>query len=90
MVWGPLLAVLSMATETTDDPKVVELCVEGFKHAVHCAGVLGMSTERAALVTALCNFTTLEPAGGGVRAGGTPHGVFPEVQLTHCHWRDCG
>jgi hypothetical protein len=68
VVWGPLLAVLSMGTETTEDPKVVELCVEGFKHAIHCAGVLSMDTERAALVTALCNFTTLEPAGGGVRA----------------------
>ena len=61
------MAVLSMATETTEDPKVVELCVEGFRHAIHCAGLLGMVTERAALVTALCNFTTLEAAGSGVR-----------------------
>jgi brefeldin A-inhibited guanine nucleotide-exchange protein len=67
VVWGPLLAVLSMATETTDDPKVVDLCLDGFKHAIHCSGVLGMTTERAAFVTTLCNFTTLEPAGGGVR-----------------------
>ncbi len=57
-----------MATETTDDAKVVELCLDGFKHAIHCSGVLGMTTERAAFVTTLCNFTTLEPAGGGVRA----------------------
>ena len=67
VVWGPLLAVLSMATETTEDPKVVDLCAEGFKHAIHVAGMLSMPTERAAFVTTLCNFTTLEPAGGGVR-----------------------
>ena len=66
VIWGPLLAVLSMATETTEDPKVVELCVDGFRHAIRCAGILGMATERAALVTSLCNFTTMEPAGGGV------------------------
>ncbi len=63
VVWGPLLAVLSMATETADDPKVVELCIDGFRSAVHVAAVLGMSTERHALVTVLCKFTTLDASG---------------------------
>lgn len=64
VVWGPLIAVLSMSMELSDDPPVVELCLEGFKYGVHVAGALGMATERNSMVSALCNFAALDPMAG--------------------------
>jgi hypothetical protein len=55
-----------MSAEVSDDPRMVTQCVEGFGLAVHVAGVLALATERAALVTSMCNFTSLDPAGTGV------------------------
>ena len=64
VVWGPLLALLSMVSDTADDARVVELCVDGFKHAIHVSCLLGMATESQAFVTSLCNFTALDAPGG--------------------------
>jgi brefeldin A-inhibited guanine nucleotide-exchange protein len=68
VVWGPLIAVLSVSMELSEDPAVIETCLEGFKLGIHVAGALGMATERNSMVGALCNFTALDPISG-------PHAV---------------
>lgn len=59
-----------MALETSEDPIIIELCLDGFKVGIHIAGILGMATERDSMVSALCNYTALDPISGprpGVR-----------------------
>lgn len=64
VVWGPLISVLSMAMETSQELATIELCLDGFRLGVHVAGALGMTTERDSMVAALCNFTALDPISG--------------------------
>jgi brefeldin A-inhibited guanine nucleotide-exchange protein len=55
--WSANLAVFSVILEETDDPKLTELCIEGFKHAIKISGFYSMHTERDAFVSSLSKFT---------------------------------
>jgi brefeldin A-inhibited guanine nucleotide-exchange protein len=55
--WSANLAVFSVLLEETDDPKITELCIEGFMHAVKISGFYNMNTERDAFVSSLSKFT---------------------------------
>lgn len=60
--WGPLLAVFSVTLETTREPQMVGLALEGFTRAIHVAARFDLDTERDALVTSLAKFTFLDSA----------------------------
>lgn len=60
VAWGPMMASFSVNLEGSNDARVVQLCINGFKHAVSLAGVLGMSMERSALLGALVRYTMLD------------------------------
>lgn len=55
--WSANLAVFSVLLEETDDPKITELCIEGFMHAIKISGFYLMNTERDAFVSSLSKFT---------------------------------
>lgn len=55
--WSANLAVFSVLLEETDDPKITELCIEGFMHAIKISGFYNMNTERDAFVSSLSKFT---------------------------------
>jgi len=60
VAWGPMMASFSVNLESSSDARVVSLCINGFKHAISLAGVLGMSMERSALLGALVRYTMLD------------------------------
>lgn len=53
------MAVFSVLLEESDDPKITELCIEGFMHAIKIAGFYAMNTERDAFVSSLSKFTQI-------------------------------
>ena len=55
--WSANLAVFSVLLEESDDPKITELCIEGFMHAIKISGFYHMHTERDAFVSSLSKFT---------------------------------
>jgi len=57
--WSANLAVFSVLLEESDDPKITELCIEGFMHAIKIAGFYAMNTERDAFVSSLSKFTQI-------------------------------
>ncbi|OQR83824.1 brefeldin A-inhibited guanine nucleotide-exchange protein [Achlya hypogyna] len=60
IVWAPLLACCSVLFETLDQPVAIQYCLDGFKHAIHLAARLAMSSERDAFVSILANFTAVQ------------------------------
>jgi brefeldin A-inhibited guanine nucleotide-exchange protein len=56
-IWSANLAVFSVLLEESDDPKITELCIEGFMHAIKISGFYSMNTERDAFVSSLSKFT---------------------------------
>lgn len=61
--WMPFLAGLSGPLQDTDDPEVIELCLDGFKSAIHIACFFDLELERNAFVTTLAKFTFLNNLG---------------------------
>ncbi|TFK55672.1 hypothetical protein OE88DRAFT_1652091 [Heliocybe sulcata] len=61
--WMPFLAGLSGPLQDTDDSEIVELCLDGFKSAIHIACFFDMELERNAFVTTLAKFTFLNNLG---------------------------
>lgn len=59
VAWMPFLAALSGPLQETDDQDVVELCLEGFKHAIKIVCLFDLELERNAFVTTLAKFTFL-------------------------------
>eukprot|EP00005_Dracoamoeba_jomungandri_P009246 CAMPEP_0174272842 /NCGR_PEP_ID=MMETSP0439-20130205/52542_1 /TAXON_ID=0 /ORGANISM="Stereomyxa ramosa, Strain Chinc5" /LENGTH=1663 /DNA_ID=CAMNT_0015363635 /DNA_START=248 /DNA_END=5239 /DNA_ORIENTATION=- len=57
--WCPMLAAFSVLLETTDDPKIIDLCLMGFKCAVRVSSIFYMQTTRNTFVTSLAKFTHL-------------------------------
>lgn len=55
--WSANLAVFSVLLEESEDPRITELCIEGFMHAIKIAGYYSMDTERDAFVSSLQKFT---------------------------------
>lgn len=61
--WSANLAVFSVLLEESDDPRITELCIEGFMHAIKIAGFYSMNTERDAFVSSLSKFTQIITSG---------------------------
>lgn len=59
----PFLTGLSGPLQDTDDLEVVELCLEGFKHAIRLVCFFDLELERNAFVTTLNKFTFLSNLG---------------------------
>ncbi|KAI0751592.1 hypothetical protein C8Q80DRAFT_1158159 [Daedaleopsis nitida] len=63
VAWIPFLAGLSGPLQDTDDLEVVELCLEGFKAAIHIVCFFDLELERNAFVSTLSKFTFLNNLG---------------------------
>ncbi|KAL1760103.1 hypothetical protein FB107DRAFT_256845 [Schizophyllum commune] len=63
VAWIPFLAGLSGPLQETDDIEIVELCLDGFKSAIHIACFFDMELQRNAFVTTLAKFTFLNNLG---------------------------
>ncbi|KAF8195926.1 sec7 guanine nucleotide exchange factor [Mycena galopus ATCC 62051] len=63
VAWIPFLAGLSGPLQDTDDLEVVELCLDGFKSAIHIVCFFDLELERNAFVTTLAKFTFLNNLG---------------------------
>ncbi|KAE8665779.1 Brefeldin A-inhibited guanine nucleotide-exchange protein 2 [Hibiscus syriacus] len=61
--WAPMLAAFSVPLDQSDDETVIELCLEGFRYAIHVTAVMSMKTHRDAFVTSLAKFTSLHSPG---------------------------
>ncbi len=59
IIWSPVLAVLSVLLEQSEDPKILQLCLEGFANCVKLTGYHNMNTERDTYVSSLAKFTNL-------------------------------
>lgn len=60
--WGPMLAAWSVTLDQSDDRSATNHCLHGIRHAVHVTAVMGMQTQRDALVTTVAKFTYLHCA----------------------------
>jgi len=58
--WHPILAALSLVLENTEDSKIIQTCLEGFKYSIDLTSLLTMSIEREAFISSLSNFTISE------------------------------
>ena len=63
VAWIPFLAGLSGPLQDTDDLEVVELCLDGFKAAIHIVCFFDLELERNAFVSTLAKFTFLNNLG---------------------------
>ena len=63
VAWISFLAGLSGPLQNTNDMEVVELCLDGFKNAIHIACFFDLELERNAFVTTLAKFTFLNNLG---------------------------
>lgn len=63
VAWMPFLAGLSGPLQETDDLEVVELCLDGFKNAIHIVCFFDLELARNAFVTTLAKFTFLNNLG---------------------------
>ena len=60
IMWSPLLAGFSVLLEQNDDPKIIQLCLEGYSLSIYLAGRYGLDDERDTFVMSLYNFTGLK------------------------------
>ena len=63
VAWIPFLAGLSGPLQDTDDLEIVELCLEGFKAAIHAVCFFDLEIERNAFISTLAKFTFLNNLG---------------------------
>lgn len=63
VAWIPFLAGRSGPPQATDDLEMVELCLDGFKTAIHIVCFFDLGLERNAFVTTLTKFTFLNNLG---------------------------
>jgi len=61
ILWSPILAAFGAVLERYDDPKIVQLCLEGLTNCVVLTGLLRMDTERDTFLLGLIKFTNLKP-----------------------------
>lgn len=59
VVWTSLMAAFTIPLNSTSDPHVVDLCLEGLRLCIHIACIFSMDLERGAFVPALAKFTNL-------------------------------
>ena len=62
VLWSPILAVFGVLLERYEEPKIVQLCLEGLSNCVALTGMLNMDTERDTFILSLVKFTNLKPA----------------------------
>lgn len=63
VAWIPFLAGLSGPLQDTDDLEIVELCLDGFKAAIHAVCFFDLELERNAFISTLSKFTFLNNLG---------------------------
>jgi brefeldin A-inhibited guanine nucleotide-exchange protein len=63
VAWMSFLAGLSGPLQETDDFEIVELCLEGFRHAIHIVCSFDLDLPRNAFVSTLAKFTFLNNLG---------------------------
>ncbi|EPQ27561.1 uncharacterized protein PFL1_04699 [Pseudozyma flocculosa PF-1] len=63
VAWMPFLAGISGPLQDSDDPEVVDRCLEGFRDAIKIVCLFGLELERNAFVTTLAKFTFLNNLG---------------------------
>ncbi|RPD67347.1 hypothetical protein L226DRAFT_452320 [Lentinus tigrinus ALCF2SS1-7] len=63
VAWISFLAGLSGPLQDTDDLEIVELCLDGFKAAIHIVCFFDLELERNAFVSTLAKFTFLNNLG---------------------------
>ncbi|KIJ56863.1 hypothetical protein M422DRAFT_72969 [Sphaerobolus stellatus SS14] len=63
IAWMSFLAGLSNPLQDTDDLEIVEICLDGFKNAIHIVCYFDLELERNAFVTTLAKFTFLNNLG---------------------------
>ncbi len=59
ILWGPAHATFSVLLQLMDDPRLVALCLDGYRFAIRLAGLFRQGTEREAFVASLTQFTLL-------------------------------
>jgi len=59
IMWGSTLVSLSVILESTDEQKLIDLCLDGFKYGIHISSIFLLDTQRAAFIAALEKFTNL-------------------------------
>ena len=59
IIWSPVLAVFSTLLEKSEDPKIIQLCIDGFMNCILLTGLHNMDTERDTFVSSLAKFTNL-------------------------------
>ncbi|KAL4586003.1 hypothetical protein LXL04_010633 [Taraxacum kok-saghyz] len=57
--WAPMLAAFSVPLDQSDDETVINLCLQGFRYAIHATSAMSMKTHRDAFLTSLAKFTNL-------------------------------
>jgi brefeldin A-inhibited guanine nucleotide-exchange protein len=63
VAWIPFLAALSAPLQDTNHLEIVELCLDGFKNAIHIVCFFDLELQRNAFVTTLAKFTFLNNLG---------------------------
>ncbi len=61
ILWSPILAAFGASLERSEDPKIVQSCLEGLSNCIILTGLLGMDTERDTFLLTLLKFTHLKP-----------------------------
>lgn len=56
------LGVISVLLQDMDDPRLVALCLDGYRFAIRLAGLSQLHTEQEAFVQSLAQFTLLGTA----------------------------
>jgi brefeldin A-inhibited guanine nucleotide-exchange protein len=59
LVWSPFLAAFSIGLQDSDDTKVIDLCLSGFRCAIRIGCIFNLELERNAYMQALARFTLL-------------------------------
>lgn len=62
VTWASALAAFSVNLKTSDDPRIVQMCLDGFRYAIRISSIFGMELERDAFVQSLAKFTYLTGA----------------------------
>ena len=59
VAWSGMLAVFSSLFEEHDEPKIWQLCLDGFQYSIKITASLNMAVELDAFVSTLDKFTSL-------------------------------
>eukprot|EP00958_Prasinococcus_capsulatus_P001492 scaffold137_cov398-Prasinococcus_capsulatus_cf.AAC.14 len=60
VAWPAMLGAFSVPMDESDDPHIIAMCLQGFRHAIHTAAALALDKERTMFVSSLAKFTVLQ------------------------------